>query len=96
MTVSRGSASGEDILEGIRAAQKHRHDTLYCNDYYERKLLSMMNGNSTTLRQADNVQIYGLQVVTHERFEHPIVCEKGDIFDHARDWKDGDGEYYER
>ena len=83
--------SGSDIVTGIRANQKPHHDTLYCNGRHKDALVSTISGTGGGLR-ADNLRISGLEVVTHERFDYPIVCERGEVFDLVEDYKYGDAE----
>lgn len=80
------------LVRAIRANQKQNHDTLYCAPAYKRALLTATLGSTG---RADNLQISGLQVVEHNDFERPIVCEKGDVFPLAKDFKQGNGEYNE-
>jgi hypothetical protein len=80
---------GEKVLSGIRANQKPHHDTLYCNERYKKALLSTINGMTGGARRADNLQVSGLEVVTHEGFDYPITCERGEVFDLAEDFKCG-------
>ena len=35
----------------------------------------------------DNIKIAGLNVITFPQVERPIVCEKGEVFSLARDFK---------
>lgn len=76
-----------DLLSGILANQQPADDTLYCNPRFKRELLSSIDGFNSHTR-ADGVRICGLTIVTHELFEYPIVCEKGAVFDLAREYKD--------
>jgi len=80
-----------DLVHKIRKAQKQKHDTLYCNEDAKKSLISTISGSGRGLR-ADNLKISGLEVITHERFTHPIVCEKGEVFDLTKDYKYGDAE----
>lgn len=82
--------SGGDIISGIRANQKPHHDTLYCNDTHKKRLVSTISGSGSL--RADNLRISGLEVVTHERFKYPIVCQRGEVFDLTEDYKYGDAE----
>ena len=79
-----------NIVQKIRKVQKQRHDTLYCDDNTKAQILNSISGNG--LRRADNLRISGLEVITHERFDFPIVCEKGEVFTLAKDFKCGHAE----
>lgn len=79
------------LVQRIRQAQKQKHDTLYCAPNTKKKLISTISGSGSGLR-ADNLRISGLEVVTHERFKQPIVCERGEVFDLTEDYKYGDAE----
>lgn len=80
-----------DLIHKIRKAQKQKHDTLYCNESVKKSLVGTISGSGRGLR-ADNLRISGLEVITHERFTQPIVCERGEVFDLAEDYKYGDAE----
>lgn len=77
-----------DIVSKIRQAQKQRHDTLYCNERAKKTIIGTISGAGRGLR-ADNLTISGLEVITHEKFVQPIVCERGEVFDLTKDYKCG-------
>ena len=83
-------ASGNEIIAGIRANQKPHHDTLYCNENHKKSLVGTISGSGSL--RADNLRISGLEVVTHERFTYPIVCQRGEVFDLVKDYKYGEAE----
>jgi hypothetical protein len=72
------------------AEKKHsNHDTLYCNHHQEQALLDEM---TNVFNQAGAIRILGLDVITHQRIDIPIVCEKGDVFPTADDYQSGEVE----
>jgi len=74
------------ILEEIRRKQKQRHDTIYCNNTHRRNIINEIDGIHTTSR-ADNLQVSGLDIITHSRFPCMIMCKAGDIFPQPNDHK---------
>lgn len=84
------SVSGNEIISGIRAKQKPHHDTLYCTEHQKKQLVGTISGSGGI--RADNLRISGLEVVTHERFRYPIVCQRGEVFDLTKDYKYGEAE----
>lgn len=79
---------GEDLIAAIRMNRRAQHDTLYCNMACKSKIIDTIDGRSGSFRTSDNVQIAGLQVETHERFDVPITCKKGDIFPLTEDHRE--------
>lgn len=82
------SLSGQQILAGIRATTRPKDDTLYISPEHKNELLRAMDG-SLTHGRADTLQIHGLQVETRPEFRWPIVCQKGQVFTIAEDFKSG-------
>lgn len=81
----------DGFVEKIRRAQNTDHNTLYCNQSAKMELLNTDSLSGPTIRAAD-IEISGLNVVTHERFHQPIVCRKGEIFNLSEEFKCGEAE----
>lgn len=79
--------SANDIISGIEAHRDKRHDTVYCSKQQESELIGQISTGILT-QSADDIRIAGLDVESIPRFEsRPIVCQKGDVFPLAKDYK---------
>lgn len=72
------------MLECLQLCKEDKHDTIYCNPSDRQRLVDAVSNG--LVRKSDKVA--GLDVVTIDRLDTPIVCEKGEVFPLARHWKD--------
>jgi hypothetical protein len=81
---------GADTLrDKIAEKKRSNHDTLYCNNSQQQVLLDEMTNIFTN---ATSIRVLGLDVITHQRIDIPIVCEKGDVLPTAEDYMSGEVE----
>lgn len=85
-------STGNNLVRAIRMKQKPHHDTLYCHPSHKDALVHTITG--TNKGRVDNIQIAGLDVVTHRRFKQPIVCRKGEVFNLTSEYADGTAGYF--
>jgi len=81
--------SNDTLRDKITEKKRSNHDTLYCNNHQQQALLDEMTNIFTN---ATSIRILGLEVITHQRIDIPIVCEKGDVFPTAGDYMSGEVE----
>lgn len=79
--------SGKELLESLQAEKQPKHDTLYCNPSHADKLEQAVS-SGVMFRTSNIDKIAGLDVIELPRIDIPIVCEKGEVFDLAKDWKE--------
>jgi len=86
-------APTETLIEGIEKQLEGHHDTLYCTKAQESALKSEVSTPGLMSTNVDDLRFMGLDVQTLPRIERPIVCQKGEVFNLAKDYKN---ESYER
>lgn len=77
----------DNLLNAIRDVQRPHDDTIYCHPEHEEKLLQTIDGFSGSHRGITNVTIAGLDVEARDCFEFILICQKGDVFPIAKDYK---------
>ncbi len=77
----------EVLVEGIKQCRDAKHDTVYCNET-QAMLLKREVGSPALLSPdaIDDFRIFGLDVEVLP-IQRPIVCQKGEVFDLAKDYK---------
>lgn len=79
-----------DTLSSLQRVIEPRHDTIYCNPTDADKLASSISGNSfggNVNTDYDTFRVLGLDVEVMSQIDAPIVCEKGEVFTLAEDFK---------
>lgn len=83
----------ELIIEGVKQKRQSHHDTIYVTEEQANHLKRHVSVGGLTYHSIDSLRIAGLNVEEMSCVTFPIVCEKGDIFPLAKDWKNGDSYY---
>lgn len=80
----------DTLIEGIENQLDGDKDTLYCTESQELALKSEVTTAGLMGTNVDDLQFMGLDVQVLPRIERPIVCQKGEVFTLAKDYKNGD------
>jgi len=84
-------APTDTLIDGIHSQLEGHHDTLYCTKAQEAALKDEVSrGTGLFSGNVDDLQFAGLTVQTLPRIDRPIVCQKGEVFTLAKDYKNGD------
>lgn len=85
------------MVEGIKLERdSSKHDTVYCNfDQYNsiKRVVSSNAIGSISTTNLDSIRVAGLDVHPLKQFPESsplIVCQKGDVFPLAKDYKNSD------
>lgn len=81
----------EEIVNQIKDEIEPRHDVIYCNTVHEMILKEWVvmkrSPGGISSRSIDNIRILGLPVQVLPEIERVIVCQKGEVFDLAKDYR---------
>jgi hypothetical protein len=83
-------APTDTLIEGIKSQLDGHQDTLYCTKAQESALKSEISTPGLFSQNVDNLRFMGLDVQVLPRIDRPIVCQKGEVFTLAKDYKNGD------
>lgn len=86
---SEPTGGGPAIAEGIRKNLESSHDTIYCTKFVEQILADYVSSPATRRGVADSISLFGCTVESLPGVDRPIVCQKGDVFPLAKDYKNG-------
>jgi hypothetical protein len=76
------------LVQEIRAQRSSNHDTIYCPPEVAETLKTRLDKGPLHSRNIDSFSIAGLGVCELPQLKKAIiVCERGDIFPLAKDWK---------
>jgi hypothetical protein len=84
------SIDAESIIEGVEYNKKPHHDTLYVTGRQSKVLKSHVSVGGLECKNINSVSFSGVDVEVMPGTFRPIVCEKGDVFPLAKDWKNGE------
>jgi hypothetical protein len=84
------SIATESIIDGVKRNRQSHHDTIYVTKEQASRLKRHASVGGLKSRSIDSLRIAGLDVETLPRITRPIVCQKGEVFPLAKDWKNGD------
>ena len=82
--------SSTELIDNINEAREGHHDTIYCTLDQEEALKEYAGSGAIFSSNVDNARIFGLDVQSLPNISFPIVCQKGEVFDLAKDYKNGD------
>lgn len=77
------------MMEGIKKRRESHHDTIYCNKAQADALKREVNSPGLLSSNIDSLRIFGLDVEVLP-IQKPIICQKGDVFDLAKEYKNGE------
>lgn len=84
--------TADGLLRAIRSKRSSNHDTIYCPPDIADALKNGLDKGPLRPSNIDSARIAGLEVCELAQLKQAvIVCEKGDIFPLAKDWKYDDG-----
>lgn len=79
-------ATPDDLFDAVASTKQPHHDTLYCAPSHAEKLVRGLSEGvvfSTTHIQ----MVAGLEIIEIPRLDRIVVCQKGEVFPLAEDWK---------
>lgn len=77
----------DTLTDSIEAQLEGHHDTLYCKERHESMLARQSAAPGMSPSSIDNLRFMGLDVETLPGIKFPIVCQKGEVFPLAKDYK---------
>lgn len=80
--------SSEELYQAVASAKESRHDTLYCSPDHTQKLARGFSDGTMYGRTGSIDRVAGLDIIEIPRLDRVIVCEKGEVFPLAKDWKE--------
>jgi hypothetical protein len=80
----------ESIIKGVEYNKKPHHDTLYITRRQFQMLKSYVSVGDLNCNNIDSVRFSGVTAEVLPGIVRPIVCEKGEVFPLAKDWKTGE------
>lgn len=84
------SIEPESIIDGVEQNRKSHHDTIYVTEAQFKRLKKHAPVGGLHTSSIDSLRIAGLDVESLPRTIRPIVCQRGEVFPLAKDWKNGD------
>jgi hypothetical protein len=84
--------SAESMIDGVRQSRQSHHDTLYVTKRQHRRLKQHVSVGGLRSGSIDSLRIAGLDVEARPVITRPIVCQKGEVFPLAKDWKNDESE----
>lgn len=88
---SDAAIDSQSIIKGVEYNKKPHHDTLYVTRRQFQMLKSYVSvGEDLNSDNIDSIRFSGVRVEVIPGIVRPIVCEKGEVFPLAKDWKTGE------
>lgn len=81
--------NADEMVDGIQSQIQGHHDTLYCSRHQASKLQQKVSTPGLSPTSVDNFRLFGLDVQALP-VDFPIVCQRGEVFDLAKDYKNGE------
>ena len=85
-------SKGARIIEGMKASIRTEDDVLYCKDKHADYIEDEFSISSRVgIASAQEMTVFGVTIQRMpDNFKRPILCQKGDVFPLAKDWKNGE------
>lgn len=91
--MNHNAYNGQDLIDGIKAVRdSSEHDTVYCNFEQYGSIELYLKNNGPNLNTVDQLRVAGLDIHPLKALPddgRAIVCQKGDIFPLAKEYKNG-------
>jgi len=80
----------QKFIDNIKQSRESHHDTIYCTKEQERGLKRESTAGGILANNVDNLQFRGLDVQSLPQLSAAIICQKGEVFPLAKDYKNND------
>lgn len=81
-------ATPGDLYEAVASTKEPHHDTLYCPpDHADKLARGFSKGLAGVGRTSKIDRVAGLDLIEIPRLDRVVVCQKGEVFPLAEDWK---------